>query len=325
MLRAMPRGRHVVAGLVALGLTACREPDLAPLRADLSSSATRVCAPPVARPSHSTPKRGVTRAELEAALVKLCEQQEARAEASTELLEVLHEGLAQDVAVAGDLRRSRMMVDAARIDLEAIRPSAQGLRTAEEALARSATRCGPSWAGLDRLVLARASAQSKAGHAAEALALCADVIALARDEDLTGGLTDLLLANGQIQRVYEVCGPMLERSPAEERARFARSLTVLRGTFPASLDGPMQRDRAEMMLFTFGRARDPGQAFACDRAGSLAAASDGKPLTRGERVDLERAWSVVRAETAAPDETLRTAYEMTLRVLDNLIAQARGG
>jgi hypothetical protein len=322
----MSRARLVVVALVALVATACREPDLAPLRSDLASSAALVCAPPVTRPAHAPPTRQVTRGELEAALVKLCEQQEARAEANAELLALLHEALAHDTAVAGDLRRSRLMIDAARLDLAAVRPSAPGTRTAEEALAQSANKtCGPSWAGLDRVVLAAASAQSKAGHAAEALALCADVIALARDEDLTGGLTDLLLANGQIQRAYEVCGPMLGRSPKEDAARFARSLAVLRASFPASLDGVVQRDRAEMMLFSFGKAREPGHAFACERAQSLAAASDGRPLTRGERMEAERAWRAVRAETGAPDDTYATAYEMTLRVLDRLIAQAHGG
>ncbi|HSO34624.1 MAG TPA: hypothetical protein VLT33_18950, partial [Labilithrix sp.] len=98
----MSRARLVVVALVALAAAACREPDLAPLRSDLASSAALVCAPPVTRPSHAAPTRQVTRGELEAALVKLCEQQEARAEASAEQLAVLHEALAQDIAVAGE-------------------------------------------------------------------------------------------------------------------------------------------------------------------------------------------------------------------------------
>lgn len=188
ILALMPRPRNLVAAVLMLGAAACREADLAPLRADLATSAALVCAPPVPRPAHVAPARFVGRAELEGALVNPCEQNEAHSAASPELLELLHQGLAQDTALAGDLRRSRLLLELPKVDLGAVRPKERGLRTAEEALARTASkRCNAAWVGLDRLLLVAAKAQHEAGQHAAAFALCADVVALARDEDLAGG------------------------------------------------------------------------------------------------------------------------------------------
>ncbi len=289
-----------------MSMLGCQEPDLSAVRADLVTNAKQVCAAPVARPTHAAAARVVARAAIEDALVKLCEQNEAHAPASPELLDVLHQGLVQGTAIVGELRRSRVLLDAPKVDLAA------------------SQRCGAAWVGLDRQVLAAAKAQHEAGHVSEAYALCADVIALARDEDLQGGLTELLLANSEIQRAVAACRPLLAKQATEESIRFGRTLTVLRAAFPRNLDGALQRDRAEMILGTFGKVRDPAQPLGCERAESLAKAGDGNPLTRSQRVDLERAWQAARKEHAAPDPRYFEAYDLTLRALDGLIAQAKG-
>jgi len=313
-----------VAGLVLLA-TACREADLAPLRAELASSAEVVCAAPVARPPHAPRTREVVAADIESSIAKLCEAESAHQEAPAEPLAVLHEALLQERAVTGAVRRSRLMIDAPRIDLDAIQPNREGMRTAEEALTKGASiRCGPSWPGLDRVLLASAVALSKAGHASEALDRCTDVVALARDADLTGDMTDLLLANSQLQRAVTTCRPIVDAAPKEASARLAASLAMLRSTFPATLDEVIRRDHAEMMLVAFGAGRDPSRPFACERANALASAQGGKPLTRGERLDLESAWKTARMEKGAePDPKYGEAYGLTLRLLDQLVASAR--
>ena len=187
-----------------------------------------------------------------------------------------------------------------------------------------AERCSPAWVGLDRLLLTSAKAQHEAGHHAEAFALCADVVALARDEDLAGGLTDLLLANAELQHMVQACRPMLGQAPPEASARFAQALAALRPTFPANLEAVLRRDHAEQVLYTFGKGRDPTQPLGCERAGWLAAAREGRPLTRSDRVDLERAWQASRKSGSAPNDTFLEAYDLTLRLLDSLVAQARG-
>lgn len=312
------------AGLVLLA-TACREADLAPLRADLVSSAEIVCAAPVARPPHGPRTREVPPAEVESAIAKLCEAEAGHQATPAEPLAVLHEALVQERAITGDLRRSRMMIDAPRVDLGAIRPDGEAMRTAEEALTKTAAlRCGPSWPGLDRILLASVVALDKAGHAPEALERCADVVALARDEDLTGDMTDLLLANSQLQRAITTCMPVVGAAPPEAAAKLATSLATLRTTFPATLDDVIRRDRAEMMLFAFGKGGDPSKPFACERANALASAEgSGKPLTRGDRLDLEGAWKSARTQSVAPDPKYEEAYTVTLRLLDQLIDQAR--
>jgi hypothetical protein len=302
----------------------CREPDLGPLRADLATSADAVCAAPPARPAHGPKTRDVPPAEIERALVKLCELEAGQLEAAPEPLAVLHEALVQERAITGNLRRSRMMIEAARMDLAAA-PRNEGVRSAEETLAKRVAggRCDATWPGLDRFLLASAAVESKRAHHAEALALCADVIALARDEDLTGGLTDVLLANSRIQRTVELCTPFVDAAPKEAAAKLAASLTTLRATFPAALDDVIARDRAEMMLFSFGKGRDPSRPFACERANAIAAASDGKPLSRADRVELERSWREARSQNVIPDATYNEAYALTLRVLEKLIEHAK--
>ena len=312
--------------LVTAGLglaTGCREADLAPLRADLASSAGIVCAAPVARPPHAARTREVQPADVEAAIAKLCDAESAHVETPAEPLAVLHEALVQERAITGQLRRSRLLIDAPRVDLGAIKPNAEGLRTAEEALTRaSASHCGPSWPGLDRVILASAVALAKSSHGPEALERCADVVALARDEDLTGDLTDLLLANSQLQRAVKTCTPIVDAAPKEATAKLATSLAMLRSTFPATLEDALRRDFAEMMLFAFGKGRDSSSAFACERANALASMGDAKPLTRGERIELEGAWKTARTQPV-PDPKYGEAYTLTLRLLDQFVEHAR--
>jgi hypothetical protein len=219
-----------------------------------------------------------------------------------------------------------MMIDAARVDLGGMRSGAGGTRTAEEALTKAAAvRCGPSWPGLDRAMLASAVALSKAERPAEALDRCVDVIALVRDEDLTGDMTDVLLANSQLQRAVATCGPILEAAPKEISAKAAVSLAALRSTFPKSLDDARRRDRAEMVLFAFGKGGDPAHAYPCERATAFAAGEGpgGKPTTRGDRLDLEKAWRTAHAESEASDPKFEEAFTLSLTLLDRLIARAR--
>lgn len=283
-----------------------------------------MCAAPLARPPHVAKTRDVAPAEVEAALVTLCEEEAAHLEATPEPLAVLHEALAQDRAVTGNFRRSSLLIDAARIDLGAVQAGGKAVQSAEEALAKRSAgwHCTPSWPGLDRFLLEAARAQNKSGQSAQALERCADVVALARDEHLTGDMTDMLLANSHIQRAVESCRPLLDAAPKEAAAKLAASLTVLRATFPSSLDDVLARDRAEMMLFSFGRGRDPSRPFSCERANALAKANEGPPLTRGDRVGMDRAWREVRAQNLAPSASYNEAYTLTLRVLDQLIERA---
>ena len=311
---------------VLVATVGCREADLAPLRADLASSADVVCAPPSARPPHATRTREVQPAEIESAIAKLCEAEMAHAEAPAEPFATLHEALLQERAVVGQVRRSRMMIDAARVDLGALRPSEDGMRTAEEAVTRAASlRCGPSWPGLDRVMLGSARALSEAAHVPEALDVCVDVVALVRDEDLTGDMTDVLLANSQLQRAVTTCGPILDAAPKEAASKAAASLATVRAAFPKSLEEARRRDRAEMVLFAFGKGGDPARSYACERAKAFAAGEGpgGKPLTRGDRVDLEKAWRTAHAEHEAPDPKYEEAYTLSLTLVDRLIAHAR--
>jgi len=319
--------RGIVSVLVAgLAVTGCRDADLGPLRADLASSGEIVCAAPAARAPHAARTREVQAPEVESAITKLCEAELAHLETPAELLAVLHEALLQERAIAGYVRRSRMMIDAARVDMGGIRPSSDGMRTAEEALTKAAAvRCGPAWPGLDRAMLASAVALNKAEHLPEALERCADVIALVRDEDLTGDMTDVLLANSQLQRAVMTCGPMIDAAPKEAASKMATSLASLRSTFPKSLDDARRRDRAEMVLFAFGKGGDPSRPYACERATAFAAGEGpgGKPLTRGDRLDLEKAWRAAHAERDAPDPKFEEAFTSSLALLDRLIARAR--
>jgi len=312
--------------VVATTAMGCRDADLGPLRADLASSAELVCAPPASRPPHAPTAREVQPVEIEAAIAKLCEAELAHVAFPAEPFAVVHEALLQERAVLGYVRRSRMMIDAARVDLGAIRPTTSGMRTAEEALTRAAAmRCGPSWPGLDRAMLASAVALGKAEHVSEALERCVDVVALARDEDLTGDMTDVLLANSQLQRAVTTCGPLIVAAPKEEAAKVVTSLTSLRSTFPKSLDDARRRDRAEMVLFAFGKGGDPARPFACERATAFAAGEGpgGKPLTRGDRLDLEKAWQTAHAERDVPDPKFEEAYTLSLTLLDRMIERAR--
>jgi hypothetical protein len=292
-----------LVALALLGTSGCREADLGPLRADLASNAEIVCAPPPARPPPGPKTRDVQPAEVAAALMTLCEQHSAQQAATPEALAVLHEALAQDRPIAGELRRNTMMLGPPRPD-------------------GASSGCTPSWQQIDRLMLASASATYRASGAAAAFVRCVDVVALARDVALTGNVLDLLLANAHIQQAVEVCRPMVDTAPKEAAAKLARELTTLRTTFPATLDAVLRRDRAETVLFLFGKGRDPSRPLPCARAGALAAASDGKPLTRGDRVDLDHAWREARARNVAPDPTIEEAYRLTLVVLDQLIEQA---
>ena len=324
MLDAMRRFVWLLVS--ALATMGCREPDLGPVRADLASSGEVVCALPAARPPHAARTREVQPAEVESAIAKVCEAEMGHLETPVDPLVVLHEALLQERAVAGQVRRSRIMIDAARVDVGALKPNREGMRTAEEAITRAAAmRCGPSWPGLDRAMLASAAALSKAEHAAEALEICVDVIALVRDEDLAGDMTDVLLANSQLQRAVAACGPMIDAAPKEAASKAATSLGIVRGAFPKSLDEPRRRDRAEMVLFAFGKAGDPARPYGCERAKEFAAGEGpgGKPLTRGDRVDLEKAWQAAHAEHDAPDPKYEEAYTLSLALLDRLIARAR--
>jgi hypothetical protein len=325
MLDAMRRIVSVLGG-VLVATTGCREPDLGPLRADLASSGEIVCAAPAARPPHAARTREVKPAEIESAIAKLCEAEMAHAETPAEPLAILHEALLQERAVMGQVRRSRMMIDAARVDLGALKPNKEGMRTAEEALTKAAAmRCGPSWPGLDRVMLAWGVARNKAEHAAEALDECVDVIALVRDEDLTGDMTDVLLANSQLQRAVATCGPIIDAAPKEAANSAATSLAIVRAAFPRSLEEARRRDRAEMVLFAFGKGGDPARSYGCERATAFAAGEGpgGKPLTRGDRIDLEKAWQTAHAEHDAPDPKYEEAYTLSLGLLDRLIARAR--
>jgi len=312
--------------LVLLGASACREADLTAVRADLVTQAAMVCAAPPVRPAHAPKTRELQPAEVSAAIATLCTEEAARQAASAPPLAVLHEALAQDRAITGDLRRSRLLIDAPRIDLGAVKGAPEGMRTAEEALANASagSRCGPAWTGLERFMLAAATAQAKAGHAAEALEVCADVVALARDEAVTGGMTELLLSNTNLQRAYTACTPIVDAAPKEAAAKLAASLAVLRPTFPSTLEDVLRRDHAEVLLFTFGRVREAARPLPCERAIAIAAASDHlPPLTRGERLELLRAWNEANAEVSPPDEKYTEAYSLTLRVLDKLTEHAK--
>jgi hypothetical protein len=200
------------------------------------------------------------------------------------------------------------------------------MQIAEEALARAtAMRCGPSWPGLDRAMLASAVALNKSEHAHEALERCVDVVALVRDEDLTGDMTDVLLANSQLQRAVTTCGPIVDAAPKDVASQAAASLASVRSSFPKSLDDARRRDRAEMVLFAFGKGGDPSRAYPCERATSFAAGEGpgGKPLTRADRLDLERAWQAAHVEHDVPDPKFEEAYGLSLAVLDRLIERAR--
>ncbi len=311
---------------MVMAVSSCRDADLGPLRADLVSSGELVCAPPAARAPHAARTREVEPAEIEAAIAKLCEAELAHLETPAELLGIVHEALLQERAVAGYLRRSRMMVDAARVDLGAMKPGAGGTWTPEEALTKAAAvRCGPSWPGLDRAMLASAVALGKADHPAEALDRCVDVVALVRDEDLTGDMTDVLLANSQLQRAVATCGPILEAAPKELAAKALASLATMRSTFPKSLDDARRRDRAEMVLFAFGKGGEPAHAYPCERATAFAAGEGpgGKPTTRGDRLDLEKAWRTAHAESETSDLKFDEAFTLSLTLLDRWIARPR--
>ena len=175
-------------------------------------------------------------------------------------------------------------------------------------------RCGPSWPGLDRAMLASAVALGKAETCPRRSSRCVDVVALVRDEDLTGDMTDVLLANSQLQRAVTTCGPLIVAAPKDEAARVVTSLTSLRSTFPKSLDDARRRDRAEMVLFAFGKGGDPSRPYACERATAFAAGEGpgGKPLTRGDRLDLEKAWQTAHAERDVPDPKFEEAFTLSL-------------
>ena len=104
-----------IVGLFALSMavSSCRDADLAPLRADLVRSGELVCAPPAARAPHATRTREVQPADIETAIAKICEAELGHLEIPPEPLEVVHEALLQEHAVAGYVRRSRIMIDAA--------------------------------------------------------------------------------------------------------------------------------------------------------------------------------------------------------------------
>ena len=111
-----------------------------------------------------------------------------------------------------------------------------------------------------------------------------DEVALARDEDVTGGMTDLLLSNSNLQRAYTTCTPIGDAAPR----------------------GP----------------RSPGGS--CERANAFAAATDHRPpSTRGQRLELVRAWNDSRAAVSPPGKTYNEAYSLTLRVLDKLTEHAK--
>ena len=325
---SVDREMRRIVGLfaVSMAVSSCRDADLGPLRADLVRSGEVVCAPPAARAPHAARAREVQPADIENAIAKLCDAELAHLEMPTEPLEVVHEALLQERAVAGYVRRSRMMIDAARVDVGAMKPSAGGMRTAEEALTKAASmRCGPSWPGLDRAMLAAAVARNKAEHPAEALDRCVDVVALVRDEDLTGDMTDVLLANSQLQRAVATCGPILEAAPKDVATKAVASLAALRSTFPKSLDDARRRDHAEMVLFAFGKGGDPAYAYPCERATAFAAGEGpgGKPTTRGDRLDLEKAWQSAHAESQTTDPKFEEAFTLSLTLLDRLIARKR--
>ena len=319
--------RRIVSVLaVGLALTSCREADLGPLRADLVSSEAIVCAPPAARAPHAARAREVLPAEIESAIAKLCEAEMAHLETPEGALETVHQALLQERAVVGHVRRSRVMIDAARVaEPGALRPAPDARRTAEEALTRASARCGPTWPGLDRAILATAAALNKEGRVPEALDRCVDVVALVRDEELTGDMTDVLLANSQLQRAVTTCGPIVDAAPKDAAQKAALSLAAVRSAFPKSLDEARRRDHAEMVLFAFGKGGDPARPYACERATAFAAGEGpgGKPLTRGDRLDLEKAWQAAHAERDVSDPKFEEAFTLSVAVLDRLIARAR--
>ncbi len=314
---------RMILRLVALGLfvPGCREPDLGPLRDDLAASAAVVCAPPPQRPPHASKARDMSSQEVEAVLSKLCEAKETPEAISPADVASVHEALVQDLALVGQLRRSRLLVDTPPVDLDT---TGETPPTATQREKLTATRaCSPAFIGLERILLLSAAAKNHVGHVDGALARCADTIALARDQVLAGGLTDMLFANSQIQLAFDRCLPFVDAASHDQAAPFAVSLSTLRSTFPATINDVFRRDRAEMTLFLFGKARDVSHPYACERANTLAAVNDEQPLTRTDRVSALEAWRAAKGSSGPPDPRYFEAYGLTLQVLDKLIDHAR--
>lgn len=281
-------------GLVPALLGACRSaPDLAPVRADLAKNAAVVCAPVPARPSHGVAAREVPADETQAALVKLCD-----APLDDAAPRVVHDALLGPRATVGELRRSHL---------------------AEEGGSGTKAPCSAASPGLDQTLLDGATRAKAAGNMAGALERCADVVALARDEDLTGNLTDLLLANGQLQRAVATCLPFVDDAKPAEAASFARALAVLRASFPKTLDDVLRRERAELVVVSLGKARTEGQKLGCARADTLAASPAAVPPSEA---DLVARWHALQAEPLPANAKYLEAYTMTLGALDRLISLA---
>lgn len=299
-LRAMKPARLALVAplsLVALaaGVSAChKEPDLAAVRDGLAKNAAVVCAPAPTRPPHGTPTREVPESEAQAALVKLCDNP---TDATAPL--VVHDALLGQRAVIGQLRRNVL----------------------EESVTSVATvKCTAASPGLDAHLLDAAIRARSAGDLAQAFDRCADVVALARDEDLTGNLTALFLANGHLQHAVRTCLPFVDDAKPAEAAAFAKALGILRASFPKNLDEVYRRDRAETSLATFGRARAAGRSLGCGHADALAASFEQKAPPPGE---LVARWHA--AEGAAPEPPNAKyveAYTLTLGALDRLVSLA---
>ena len=297
MVRGMSLWRAALVFLSAPAFFAagCNKTDLSPIRDGLVKEAAIVCAPPAARPAHGAKVREVSAADLDAALVALCEAHKPDAKIAAAAAGVLHEALLSERAEVGAARRTNILVPATRAP------------------------CDPTFAQVDQEILRAAHLAEYEHHIGEALDRCADVIALARDEDLAGNITDLILANSQIQNAVRTCMPMVEHAPKEAALRFHTSLVVLRGSFPTALDEATSRDHAEVLLARFGAAV-PDAPLGCARATKLASGGNAPPETPAKVLATWRS----SQEKASPDDLAKylEAYTLTLGTLDRLISLA---
>lgn len=312
-----------------LVLTACRDPDLGPLRADLRAAADAVCAPFPERPTYAAPTRVVEPADATQAILTVCTEVDPGGEcaarpvndackmhltAAAPAFATLHEATLQARPVSGAVRRNTMFTDTPFVDLTA--PASSASKALLQVSAQP--RCSASRYSVENAVALAVSADPEHG-----LARCLDIHALVRDRYLTGDMMDVLLAQSSAERAEEPCNQAIAASSADAAHAFAKDLRAIRLAIPATLEDVVKRDRAEMKLIQLGPLRDPAQTFSCDRARALATSMDGKvTLARKEKVALVASWRGMASTKV--ESKYATRHTETLRRIDQLVTTAEG-
>lgn len=314
MARAMSLEDTIVLFVFALAGCHRQEVDLAPIRDGLDREASIVCAQPASRPPHASHGRDVSREEARAALAVLVTRDDADA------IETVHQALTGDRPVVGELRRFDLMLRATPVDLGELTADKNGLAKASAVVeAGAAAGAGLHVTRIERAFLAAA----KVSYPADALARCADVVALERDRILVGSLTDMMLGAAMLDTAKRACIPIIDDAPPADRAAFAASLAVIKKGMP-EFDVAFRRDRAEMMLYQFGPAFEPSHAFPCDRAREFANALRTAGASPDPR-DLAAAWRRPEVMDASSANASKYAveYQSKLQAIDEMLDHAR--